>query len=75
MRVTETSFDPHQVLRTDLVGREVDYPFIGDYIHIAATPTTAWPIWTDNRNACTNTDPILGCLDQDVFTAGIQLAP
>jgi hypothetical protein len=72
LRVTETSFDPNRVLRTDPVGQELDRPFIGDYIHIATSSTAAHPIWTDNRNACTNIDPTLGCLDQDVFTATIN---
>lgn len=69
LRVTSVSFDPNMVLRTDQPG--ADQPFLGDYIEVAATPTAVYPIWTDNRDACDNMDPVLGCLDQDIFTATI----
>ncbi len=67
LRVTSVSFDPNTVLRTDQPG--ANFPFIGDYIHIAASPTSVYPIWTDNRNAFINC-----CLDQDVFTSTVTVA-
>ena len=71
MRVTPVSFSPEQVLRTDFPGPNL--PFIGDYIGIAASSKTAHIIWSDNRNACDTRDPLYGCVDQDAFTASIDL--
>lgn len=73
IRITDASFNPDGVPRTDL-----PYPsnlpyFMGDYISIAATPTTVYPIWTDNRNMCDTFDPALGCLDQDAYTTTITV--
>ena len=40
-------------------------PFIGDYIAVAATPTTAYAVWTDNRDV----NPSLNAMeDADVTT-------
>ena len=72
IRVTSVSFNPNIVLRTDPPG--ANFPFMGDYIGIAATQTTAQPIWSDNRNACDTVDPTYGCVDQDVFTATVSKA-
>jgi len=69
LRVTAMSFDPNLVRRTDPPGSS--QPFLGGYIQIAGGATDVHIIWADNRNACGNTDPVLGCLDQDVFTATI----
>ncbi len=71
-RITSSSFDPNLVKRTD--APNINEPFLGDYIHIAASPTAVHPIWTDNRNACDNVDPVFGCVDQDVFTAAITVS-
>lgn len=49
-------------------------PFIGDYIGIAASPTSVHPIWPDNRNACDTIIPVYGCVDQDMFTASISVS-
>ncbi len=68
MRVTSVSFNPELVERTDFGDREI---FMGDYIQIAASPTLAQVIWSDNRNACDTVDAIFGCVDQDAFTAAI----
>jgi hypothetical protein len=72
IRVTSVSFDPNKVLRTD--GPNTNYPFIGDYIEVAAIRGAVYPIWTDNRNACDTVDPVFGCVDQDVFTVPEKLA-
>ncbi len=69
LRVTEVSFDPNLVLRTDFPNN--NEPFIGDYISISTGPTSAYPIWADNRNACSRIDPTFGCVDQDIFTSTI----
>lgn len=69
-RVTSVSFNPNLVTTIDF---NRGAPFIGDYIQIAASPGIAHPIWTDNRNACDFTDPSLGCLDQDSYTATITV--
>lgn len=71
VRVTSTSFNPNIVLRTDPPCTFC--AFLGDYISIAASPTTVYPIWTDNINACDTVDPVFGCVDQDVFTAAISV--
>ncbi len=71
IRVTSSSFDPNLVKRTDQPN--TNDPFMGDYIHIAATPSTVHPIWADNRNACDTVDPVFGCVDQDVFTSTITV--
>jgi hypothetical protein len=73
IRITTTSFDPNAVKRSDAPNNS--QPFIGDYNQIAATPTTAHMIWTDNRFACDTSDPIggFGCQDQDAMTAAIDL--
>ena len=70
LRVTSTSFNPNIVLRTDPPCTFC--AFMGDYIQIAASPATAQPIWSDNRNACDTFDPTFGCVDQDAFTATIN---
>ena len=41
---------------------------MGDYIDIASFQGTAYPIWTDNRNASDTIDPVYGCVDQDIYT-------
>ena len=73
VRVTSASFDPNLVLFSDAT--HPNNPFLGDYIQVASTPTAAHAIWTDNRNGCSNIDPIWGCTDQDVFTATITPGP
>src|SRR6266568_3332724 len=70
LRVTSTSFNPNIVLRTDPPCTFC--AFMGDYIQIAASPATAQPIWSDNRNACDTNIPPYGCVDQDAFTATIN---
>lgn len=69
VRISTISFNPNAVLRTDPGGAFT--PFMGDYISIAATPTAAHPIWSDNRNACDTVDPTFGCVDQEAFTTTI----
>jgi len=69
LRVTDMSFNPNLVLRTDPPG--TSQIFMGDYIQVTANPTAVYAIWADNRNACGNVDPVFGCVDQDVFAAGI----
>ncbi len=71
-RITSSSFDPNLVIRTD--APNINEPFLGDYIHIAASPTAVHPIWADNRNACDTVDMVFGCVDQDVFTAAITVS-
>ncbi len=72
MRVTSVSFNPGLVLRTD--APNYNEPFMGDYFQIAATPSTAHPLWADNRFACDVFDSSYGsCVDQDAFTATISL--
>ena len=66
-RVTSVSFNPNIVKRTD--PPNTNSIFMGDYIGISSGPGVAFPIWTDNRNACDTVDPTYGCVDQDVFTA------
>jgi hypothetical protein len=68
MRVTSASFNPNRVERADFGNTQ---PFMGDYIQVAASPGAAHPIWADNRDACSNTVPIFGCTNQDLFTATI----
>ena len=72
IRVTTNSFNPNAVYRTD--SPNPAQRFMGDYIGIAATPTTAHPVWADNLNACDTFDPTWGCVDQDAFTSTIALA-
>ena len=68
LRITDVGFDPNVfVLFTDL-----GLAFIGDYIHIAATPEKAHVIWADTRNACNVIFEPFGCVDVDVFTAAIR---
>lgn len=76
LRVTDVSFNPDGVARTDQPYSSQPY-FMGDYIGVTATPTTVYPIWTDNRNMCNTFDPTWGCVDQDTYTAAItvNLAP
>jgi hypothetical protein len=70
VRVTSVSFNANQARIIDFArGR----PFIGDYISIAAGPGFVQPVWSDDRNACDFTDPNLGCVDEDIFTATIAL--
>src|SRR6266567_3009947 len=69
MRITSASFNPNLVERADF---GVTQPFMGDYIQVAASPGAAHPIWADNRDACSNTVPIFGCTNQDLFTATIR---
>ncbi len=69
MLVTSASFNPNLAERADF---GVTQPFMGDYIQVAASPGAAHPIWTDNRDACSNTVPIFGCTNQDLFTATIR---
>jgi hypothetical protein len=64
-RVTNQSFNPETVLRTD--GPNINEHFIGDYIDIGAYKGVVYPIWSDNRNACDTIDPVFGCVDQDVY--------
>lgn len=45
LRVTSQSFNPNLFATIKAVS-----PFIGDYIAMAATPTTAFIVWTDNRD-------------------------
>ncbi len=72
VRVTSVSFNPGLVLRTD--SPNPTEPFMGDYFQIAATPTTAHPLWADNRFACDTFDNNYGsCVDQDAVTATISL--
>jgi len=72
VRVTNASFNPNAVLRTD--NPDANGAFMGDYIGIAATANVVHPIWTDNRSACDTLDPTWGCVDQDAYTATISLA-
>src|SRR5207249_4027370 len=55
IRVTTNSFNPNAVYRTD--SPNPAQRFMGDYIGIAATPTTAHLVWADNLNACDTFDP------------------
>src|SRR5437867_1151095 len=71
VRVTNVSFNPNTVKRSDYPG--AFNPFMGDYISIAASNLVAHPIWADNRFACDTFDPTFGCVDQDAFTAAIKL--
>ena len=72
VRVTSVSFNPGLALRTD--SPNPTEPFMGDYFEIAATPSTAYPLWADNRFACDTVDSNYGsCVDQDAFTATISL--
>ncbi|OLE70780.1 hypothetical protein AUF78_05060 [archaeon 13_1_20CM_2_51_12] len=70
LRITSTSFNPNIVERADFGDPEI---FLGDYIQIAASPTTAHVIWADNRDACSNIVPLFGCTDQDTFTSTISV--
>ncbi len=70
VRVTSVSFNPNLVKFVDF---NRNGPFIGDYNQIVATPTEAHLVWSDTRNACDFVDPFLGCIDQDPFTATINL--
>ena len=70
IRITSISFNPNVVERADFGDHEI---FMGDYVQIAASPTVAHVIWTDNREACSNVDPVFGCTNQDAFTATITL--
>jgi hypothetical protein len=45
LRVTSQSFNPNLFATIKAIS-----PFIGDYIAMAATPTTAFIVWTDNRD-------------------------
>jgi len=72
IRVTTDSFNPNTVYRTD--SPNPAQRFMGDYIGMAATPTTAHPVWADNLNACDTIDPAWSCVDQDAFTSTISLA-
>jgi len=69
-RITSTSFNPNTVERADFGDPEI---FMGDYIQIASSPTTAHVIWADNRDACSNVVPFFGCTNQDAFTTTITL--
>lgn len=72
VRVTNVSFNPEQVLRTD--APNWNQVFMGDYIGIAATGSTAHPLWADDRSACDTFDSNYNsCVDQDAFTAAISL--
>jgi hypothetical protein len=68
-RVTSVSFNPNIVYRTDFPN--TNSIFMGDYIGISSGPGVAFPVWTDNRNACDTVDPTYGCVDQDIFTAAL----
>lgn len=70
VRVTSVSFNPNIVERADF---GATFPFMGDYIQMAASSTAAHIIWADNRDACTNIDPFFGCTNQDIFTSTITL--
>jgi hypothetical protein len=71
IRVTNVSFNPNLVLRTD--APNPNEAFMGDYNEIAASPAASYLIWADNRNACDTVDPTFGCLDQDAFAATIPV--
>ena len=71
IRVTNVSFNPNLVLRTD--APNPNEAFMGDYNEIAASPAASYLIWADNRSACDTVDPTFGCLDQDAFTATIPV--
>ncbi len=71
LRVTSISFDPNSVRTVDF--NRSGGPFIGDYIQVAASSNVVHAVWTDNRSACDLRDPVLGCLDQDAFTATITV--
>jgi hypothetical protein len=45
LAVTDDSFNPNTYGSIKAIT-----PFIGDYIAVAATPTTAYAVWTDNRD-------------------------
>jgi hypothetical protein len=68
MRVTTVSFNPNLVERADFGNTN---PFMGDYIQVAAGPGIVHAIWADNRDACSNIAPLIGCTNQDIFTATI----
>ena len=70
VRITGSSFNPNIVTFRDFARGGA---FIGDYNQIASTPTEAHPVWADTINACNTVDPLLGCIDQDVFTAAISI--
>jgi hypothetical protein len=70
VRVTNVSFNPNIVERADF---GATFVFMGDYIQVAASPTAAHVIWSDNRDACSNIDPFFGCTNQDIFTSTIAL--
>lgn len=59
LRVTSTSFNPN--LDASILAFT---PFIGDYIFVAATSTTAFVVWADNRDI-NNAGNINGQLFQD----------
>ena len=71
VRVTNVSFNPETVKRTDAPNwNEI---FMGDYIGIAATPINAHALWADNRFACDTFDSAYAsCVDQDAFTSTIS---
>jgi len=71
IRITTASFDPDAVKRTD--DPNENEPFIGDYLQMVSTPSNAHLIWTDNRSACDTFDPAYGCVDQDAFTATVNI--
>jgi len=45
VRLTDQSFNPNTFGSIKAIT-----PFIGDYIAVAATATTAYAVWTDNRD-------------------------
>jgi hypothetical protein len=60
LRVTDDSFNPNTYGSIKAIT-----PFIGDYIAVAATVTTAYAVWTDNRDV----NPSLNAMeDADVTT-------
>jgi hypothetical protein len=72
IRITNSSFNPNVVNRTD--APNWNETFMGDYFGITTTPTTAHPVWADNINACDMKDVNFGCVDQDALTSTVNLA-
>jgi len=73
MRLTSVSFNPELVRRS--VGPNYFEPFMGDYFGISMSATASRIIWVDNRDACDTMDPVYGCVDQDVYTVAVPVAP
>jgi hypothetical protein len=56
LRVTDQSFNPNTYGSIKAIT-----PFIGDYIGLAATATSGYAVWTDNRDV----NPTLNAMEDD----------